>query len=99
MVGGFSGWVRGHTEGLMEPQVPADPHSRLIPETKETTQRRGPGPPSQGRGALGFSPRQPLWTRGHWDAPHPALPAFRVAAGRPGGLVVTDSLPVWLPLF
>lgn len=75
----------------MEPQVPADPHSRLIPETKETTRGVGPGPPSQGRGAWGSLREATPLTRGHWRRPPgSARLSSRVAAGRPGGLVVTD---------
>lgn len=74
----------------MEPQVPADPHSRLIPETKETTRGVGPGPPSQGRGAWGSLREATPLTRGHF-------PPGWLRGGRAGWWSPTP--PVWLPCF
>ena len=89
MVGGLSGWVWGHRGASWNHRcLWTLTHSRLIPETKETTSGVGPGPPSQGRGAWGSLQEATPLTRGHWTRPPcSARLSSWVAAERPGGLV------------
>lgn len=78
----------GPQRGLMEPQVPVEPHSQPMPETEETTRGVGPGPPSWGHGAWSSLRKATPLTRGHWTRPpHSACLSSWAAAGRPAGLV------------
>lgn len=98
-MGGFSGWVREPQRRPHGTWVPADPHSRLIPETKETT-RRGPRSPSQGHDWGSLQESNPSDQRA-LERAHPALPThfLRVAAGGRAGWWSPAPRPFGCPCF